>query len=83
MIHAPEEMALPVSGKRAPARVSREFLVASLGSRCSSWYTDSSDTDLQLHLDWSCGCRARKGGLVDRLWSYEPCAEHAEAVLPG
>lgn len=75
MIRASDERELRRDGARA--RVSREALLASLGSHCSSWYIDSSESDLQLHLAWECGCRAQKRGFVDRLWAYEPCRMHA------
>ena len=60
-------------------RVARGELVAALGSLYARGFTDSSDTDFQQYLDWGCGCSARKGGFVERLWLYEPCARHAEA----
>ncbi len=57
-------------------RVARESLVAALGSVSASGFTDSSESDFQQHLDWVCGCTARKRGFVDRLWLYEPCTSH-------
>lgn len=57
-------------------RVARESLVASLGSASVSGFTDSSESDFHEHLDWGCGCTARKRGFVDRLWLYEPCTTH-------
>jgi hypothetical protein len=56
-----------------------EALVAHLGQQYDRWFSDSNETDLWLHLDWDCGCRADKSGVVDRLWRYEPCPHHAPA----
>jgi hypothetical protein len=64
-------------------RVAREELVSALGSVYARGFTDSSDTDFQQYLDWSCGCSARKRGFVDRLWLYEPCARHAVEREPA
>jgi hypothetical protein len=57
-------------------RVARERLIAALGSECASGFIDSSESDFQQSLEWSCGCNARKRGFVDRLWLYEPCTSH-------
>ena len=57
-------------------RVARESLIAALGSVYARGFSDSSDTDFQQCLDWVCGCSARKRGFIDRLWFYEPCANH-------
>jgi hypothetical protein len=61
-------------------RVARERLIAALGSQCGSGFIDSSESDFQQSLDWGCGCSAHKRGFVDRLWLYEPCAEHGLVV---
>jgi hypothetical protein len=63
------------------ARVPREVLTALLGSRCSSWFSDSSANGFQLHLDWACGCRARKAELTCDGWAYAPCDAHAGVAL--
>jgi hypothetical protein len=57
-------------------RVARERLIEALGSVYGSGFSDSSETDFEQLLDWSCGCSARKRGFVDRLWRYEPCTAH-------
>ena len=64
-------------------RVAREELIAALGSVYGRGFTDSSDSDFQQHLDWGCGCTARRRGFVDRLWLYEPCARHAKLREPA
>jgi hypothetical protein len=65
----------------AGPRIPREVLIELLGAPSASWFTDSSSTGFQLHLDWSCRCRARKAELTAGGWTYEPCSEHAGVAL--
>jgi hypothetical protein len=56
--------------------VTQEMLVALLGNTFTRWFSDSSETDFLLHLEWTCGCRARRAGLMRWLWEYRACGEH-------
>jgi hypothetical protein len=68
--------------RQAMHGVTRESLVEALGNIYTSWFSDSSETDFQLHLKWPCGCNARRLGLVQRLWNYGPCEAHRPPANP-